>query len=119
LRERIREQAQDRRRFAGAGRARDRHVLPQIIRRDPQFLTGNAPDDEDAKKIAADHLGFDESRVTPKASFIDDLGADSLDAVELVLAFEEASNVVIPEDVVERISSVKDAIEYIEQQKAT
>jgi acyl carrier protein len=70
------------------------------------------------KKIVADHLGFDESMVTPEASFIDDLGADSLDTVELVLAFEAAFNVVIPEDVVKRISSVKDAIDYIEKQKA-
>ena len=56
--------------------------------------------------------------MTPEASFIDDLGADSLDTVELVMAFEEAFGVEIPEDAAEKISTVKDAIEYIEKQKA-
>ena len=57
------------------------------------------------------------SKVTPEASFIDDLGADSLDTVELVMAFEEAFNVEIPEDAAEKIATVKDAIDYIEKQK--
>ncbi len=69
------------------------------------------------KKIVVEHLGVDESKVTPEASFIDDLGADSLDTVELVMAFEEAFGVEIPEDAAEKISSVKDAIDYIENQK--
>jgi len=70
------------------------------------------------KKIVVEHLGVEESKVTPEASFIDDLGADSLDTVELVMAFEEAFNVEIPEDAAEKISTVKDAIDYIEKQKA-
>ena len=66
------------------------------------------------KQIVVEHLGVDESKVTPEASFIDDLGADSLDTVELVMAFEEAFNVEIPEDAAEKIATVKDAITYIE-----
>ena len=66
--------------------------------------------------IVVEHLGVEESKVTPEASFIDDLGADSLDTVELVMAFEEAFNVEIPEDAAEKIATVKDAIEYIEKQ---
>jgi acyl carrier protein len=70
------------------------------------------------RKIVVEHLGVEEAKVTPEASFIDDLGADSLDTVELVMAFEEAFGVEIPEDAAEKISTVKDAIEYIEKQKA-
>jgi acyl carrier protein len=70
------------------------------------------------KKIVVEHLGVEESKVTPDASFIDDLGADSLDTVELVMAFEEAFGVEIPEDAAEKISTVKDAIDYIEKQKS-
>ncbi len=65
------------------------------------------------KKIVVEHLGVEEAKVTPDASFIDDLGADSLDTVELVMAFEEAFSVEIPEDAAEKIATVKDAIEYI------
>jgi acyl carrier protein len=68
------------------------------------------------KQIVVEHLGVDEDKVTPEASFIDDLGADSLDTVELVMAFEEAFNVEIPEDAAEKIATVKDAIDYIEKQ---
>jgi len=70
------------------------------------------------KKIVVEHLGVEESKVTPEASFIDDLGADSLDTVELVMAFEEAFSVEIPEDAAEKISTVKDAIDFIEKQKS-
>ena len=70
------------------------------------------------KQIVVEHLGVEESKVTSEASFIDDLGADSLDTVELVMAFEEAFNVEIPEDAAEKIQTVKDAVEYIEKQKA-
>ncbi len=69
------------------------------------------------KRIVVEHLGVDESKVTPEASFIDDLGADSLDTVELVMAFEEEFNFEIPEDAAEKIATVKDAIDYIEKQK--
>ena len=70
------------------------------------------------KKIVVEHLGVDEAKVTPEASFIDDLGADSLDTVELVMAFEEAFGVEIPEDAAEKITTVKDAVEYIENKTA-
>ncbi len=69
------------------------------------------------KRIVVEHLGVDEAKVTPEASFIDDLGAASLDTVELVMAFEEEFSVEIPEDAAEKIATVKDAIEYIEKQK--
>jgi acyl carrier protein len=59
----------------------------------------------------------DEAEVTNSASFVDDLGADSLDTVELVMAFEEEFDVEIPEDAAEKIATVKDAIDYIEKQK--
>lgn len=70
------------------------------------------------KKIVVEHLGVEEDKVTENASFIDDLGADSLDTVELVMAFEEEFSVEIPEDAAEKIATVKDAIDYIEKQKA-
>jgi len=67
------------------------------------------------KKIAVEHLGVDEDKVTDGASFIDDLGADSLDTVELVMAFEEEFGCEIPDDAAEKILTVKDAVNYIEQ----
>ena len=70
------------------------------------------------KQIIVEQLGVDEGQVDNSASFVDDLGADSLDIVELVMAFEEAFGVEIPEDAAEKITTVKDAIEYIEKQKA-
>lgn len=65
------------------------------------------------KKIVVEHLGVDEDKVTESASFIDDLGADSLDTVELVMAFEEEFSIEIPDDAAEKIQTVKDAIEFI------
>ncbi len=73
---------------------------------------------ERVKKIVVEHLGVDAAKVTDNASFIDDLGADSLDTVELVMAFEEEFNVEIPDDAAEKIVTVKDAIEYINMKKA-
>jgi acyl carrier protein len=73
---------------------------------------------EKVKKIVVEHLGVEEAKVTNEASFIDDLGADSLDTVELVMAFEEAFGVEIPDDAAEKIQTVKDAIEFIEKQQA-
>ena len=67
------------------------------------------------KKIVVEHLGVDEDKVTDGASFIDDLGADSLDTVELVMAFEEEFGCEIPDDAAEKILTVKDAVVYIEQ----
>jgi acyl carrier protein len=65
------------------------------------------------KKIVVEHLGVDAAKVTDSASFIDDLGADSLDTVELVMAFEEEFGVEISDDAASKILSVKDAIDYI------
>jgi acyl carrier protein len=73
---------------------------------------------ERVKKIVIEHLGVENEKVTEEASFIDDLGADSLDIVELVMAFEEEFGVEIPDDAAEKIGTVKDAIDYIEQNKA-
>ena len=73
--------------------------------------------DEQVKKIVVDHLGIDESKVTSESKFIDDLGADSLDTVELVMAFEEKSSIEIPDDAAETILTVQDAINFIESKK--
>jgi acyl carrier protein len=70
---------------------------------------------ERVKKIVIEHLGVDEEKVTETASFIDDLGADSLDTVELVMAFEEEFDCEIPDDIAEKIVTVKDAISHIEE----
>ena len=69
------------------------------------------------KKIVADHLGIEEEKVIDEASFIDDLGADSLDTVELVMAFEEKFGIEIPDDAAETIQTVQNAIDYIENKK--
>jgi acyl carrier protein len=70
------------------------------------------------KKIVVEHLGVDEGKVTEGASFIDDLGADSLDTVELVMAFEEEFSVEIPDDAAEKIQTVGDAINFIKENAA-
>ena len=70
---------------------------------------------ERVKKIVVEHLGVEEDKVVDGASFIDDLGADSLDTVELVMAFEEEFGVEIPDDAAEKILSVSDAIKFIEE----
>ncbi len=69
--------------------------------------------DEKVKQIIVEQLGVDEAEVTPNASFVDDLGADSLDTVELVMAFEEAFDLEIPDEDAEKIRTVKDAVDYI------
>ncbi|MDB5492144.1 MAG: Acyl carrier protein [Micavibrio sp.] len=73
---------------------------------------------ERVKKIVVDHLGVDAAKVTEAASFIDDLGADSLDTVELVMAFEEEFNVEIPDDAAEKIQTVGDAVNFIKANAA-
>ncbi len=73
---------------------------------------------ERVRKIVVEHLGVEADKVTEEASFIDDLGADSLDIVELVMAFEEEFGVEIPDDAAEKISTVQDAISYIDSNKA-
>ena len=65
------------------------------------------------KKMVVDHLGVDETKVTEEANFIDDLGADSLDTVELVMAFEEEFGIEIPDDAAESIQTVGDAVNFI------
>ena len=70
------------------------------------------------KKIVADHLGVEEAKVTEEASFIDDLGADSLDTVELVMAFEEEFGSEISDNEAEKILTVGDAIKFIESKAA-
>ncbi len=71
--------------------------------------------EERVKQIIVEQLGVDEGEVTPGASFVDDLGADSLDTVELVMAFEEAFDIEIPDEDAEKIRTVQDAIDYIEK----
>jgi acyl carrier protein len=70
--------------------------------------------EEKVKSIIVDQLGVSESEVTSAASFVDDLGADSLDTIELVMAFEEAFGIEIPDEDAEKIKTVKNAIEYVE-----
>jgi acyl carrier protein len=77
---------------------------------------GNMSDIADrVKKIVIEHLGVEDAKVTAAASFIDDLGADSLDTVELVMAFEEEFGIEIPDDAAEKILTVQDAVDFIEQ----
>lgn len=70
---------------------------------------------ETVTEIVVDQLGVDESEVTPEASFLEDLGADSLDIVELVMAFEEEFDLEIPDEDAEDITSVGEAVDYIEE----
>lgn len=67
------------------------------------------------KAIVVEHLGAEEAKVVPEASFIDDLGADSLDTVELVMAFEEEFGIEIPDEAAEKIQTVNDAITFIQE----
>jgi acyl carrier protein len=73
--------------------------------------------EQKVKQIIVEQLGVDESQVDNKASFVDDLGADSLDIVELVMAFEEAFELEIPDEDAEKIATVGDAVTYIESKK--
>jgi len=83
-------------------------------------ITRMASVEERVKQIIVEQLGVDEAEVTPTASFVDDLGADSLDTVELVMAFEEAFGIEIPDEDAEKIATVQNAIDYIEKHaKAT
>jgi acyl carrier protein len=71
--------------------------------------------EERVKQVIVDELGVDEAEVTANARFIDDLGADSLDTVELVMRFEEEFNIEIPDEDAEKIASVRDAVDYIQK----
>jgi acyl carrier protein len=73
--------------------------------------------EEKIKEIISKQLGVNSSEIVPEASFVEDLGADSLDTVELVMAFEEAFGIEIPDEDAEKIAKVKDAIEYIQDKK--
>ncbi|GJD35948.1 acyl carrier protein [Methylobacterium aerolatum] len=73
---------------------------------------------ERVKKIVVEHLGVEPEKVVESANFIDDLGADSLDTVELVMAFEEEFNVEIPDDAAETIQTVGDAVKFLEKNTA-
>ncbi|HVB98192.1 MAG TPA: acyl carrier protein [Candidatus Dormibacteraeota bacterium] len=75
--------------------------------------------EERVKQIIVEQLGVDEAEVTPTASFVDDLGADSLDTVELVMAFEEAFGIEIPDEDAEKIATVQDAVNYIDKHSQT
>ena len=74
---------------------------------------------ERVKKIVVERLEVDAEKVNEKASFIDDLGADSLDLVELVMAFEEEFGIEIPDDAAEHIQTVGDAVKFLEKQAST
>ena len=71
------------------------------------------------KKIVAEQLGVNEAEIKNESSFVDDLGADSLDTVELVMAFEEEFGIEIPDEDAEKITRVKEAVEYIESHAKT
>ncbi len=73
--------------------------------------------EQSVKEIIAKQLGVDIAEVKPEASFVEDLGADSLDTVELVMAFEEGFNIEIPDEDAEKIIKVQDAVEYIKKKK--
>jgi len=74
--------------------------------------------EEKVKEIIAKQLGVNAAEITPESSFVEDLGADSLDTVELVMAFEEGFNIEIPDEDAEKIQKVKDAVEYIKNKQA-
>ena len=73
---------------------------------------------ERVKKIVVEHLGVDEGKVTDNAGFIDDLGADSLDTVELVMAFEEEFDITVPDEDAEKLTSVGEVNAYIEEKSS-
>jgi acyl carrier protein len=91
-------------------------VLVTIIHREKEDRM-SAVVEERVKKIIIDQLGVDEAEVTPGAKFIDDLGADSLDTVELVMALEEEFGVEIPDEDAEKITTVQQAISYVQEHK--
>jgi acyl carrier protein len=103
-----------------ANGARSGEILSGIAHEDECFERGTEMSDiaERVKKIVVEHLGVDAEKVVEKANFIDDLGADSLDTVELVMAFEEEFGVEIPDDAAETIVTVGDAIKFLEKAKS-
>lgn len=89
--------------------------LFRTIRLEEAFSVADTDVLDKVKKIIVDQLGVDEANVTPEASFIEDLGADSLDIVELIMALEEEFGVEIPDEDAEKIVTVRDAIKYISE----
>src|ERR1039457_6520099 len=86
---------------------------PAVAANEKELADLMASAEERVKQIIVEQLGVDEGEVTANASFVDDLGADSLDTVELVMAFEEAFEIEIPDEDAEKIRTVKDAVDYI------
>jgi acyl carrier protein len=82
--------------------------MASVTERDPATV-------EKVKQIIAEQLGVDENEITPSSSFVEDLGADSLDTVELVMALEENFSIEIPDEDAEKIRTVQDAIDYIDK----
>jgi acyl carrier protein len=78
-------------------------------------VSGTADIEQKAKKIIVEQLGVDEAEVTPDASFVEDLGADSLDTVELIMVLEEEFGIEIPDEDAEKIVHVKDVVQYIKE----
>jgi acyl carrier protein len=103
--------------LAAAVNASQRLVPPSVSLPVPVNIAGRgdpmAAVDDKVKQIIVEQLGVDEGEVTSNASFVDDLGADSLDTVELVMAFEEAFEIEIPDEDAEKIRTVQDAVDYI------
>jgi acyl carrier protein len=91
--------------------------MAESHRQPPQEITKVMSVAEKVKQIIVEQLGVDENQVEPSAAFVEDLGADSLDIVELVMAFEEAFDLDIPDEDAEKIKTVKDAVDYIEAKK--
>jgi acyl carrier protein len=96
--------------WAESGTIRGTNMSDSGVRR-----AGMARVEERVKQMIVEQLGVDEAEVTPTASFVDDLGADSLDQVELVMAFEEAFGIEVPDEDAEKMTTVKDAVEYIDK----
>ena len=90
-------------------------TIPIAIGTKSHKMTKVADIDGKVKAIIADKLGVDEKEITPQASFTNDLGADSLDTVELIMEFEKEFNIAIPDEQAEKISTVGEAIEYIKK----
>jgi acyl carrier protein len=97
---------------------RFRFLIRPYLRRQPLRKKTMSDVADRVKKIVVEHLGVEADKVTDNANFIDDLGADSLDTVELVMAFEEEFNVEIPDDAAETIVTVGDAIRFLEKNAA-
>ncbi|CAN5550556.1 N/A [soil metagenome] len=100
-------------------------ILPGLLKASPEIqrelstvFMSDKPIEEKVKDIIVEQLGVNPEQVTPQASFIEDLGADSLDIVELVMAFEEEFNVEVPDEDAEKLQTVGDVNKYIEEKQS-